>query len=426
MILDIIILIVLLVLSAFFSLAETAFMAVSRLKAETLSRQKVPGAETLLKLKEKPREVIITILIGNNLANTAAAALATALATQQFGSNGIGIATGVMTFLLLTFGEITPKSFATIHAEKIALPLAKPIGWIMILFSPLVVLFEWMTSGMIRMFGSTKKIQLFSEAELRTLVEMGVKEQHLDKTEKEFIEGVLEFKQCVVADIMTPKRRMYCLEEQLPVEQALVEINKREHTRIPLYSGTKEHISGILYLKDVLKAIAEQKFQLPVRDIAKKPILVEQQKPINKLFKEFQTKHIHIAIVVDKKAAVKGLVTMEDIIEEIVGDILDEKDISPTLIKRVDKMRIIAHGDTEIDYINKFFNIQIPKQSVKKSEGQKAEGKEEKEQVTLNDFLATLQKRPWQEGTKVRYHDLTFIIKVVEENKPIKVLIEKV
>lgn len=411
MILDIVILIILLLLSAFFSLAETAFMAVSRLKAETLAKQKIPGAETLLKLKEKPREVIITILIGNNLANTAAAALATALATQEFGSNGIGIATGVMTFLLLTFGEITPKSFATIHAEKIALPLAKPIKGIMTLFFPLVVLFEWITSGMIRIFGSTKKLPLFSEAELRTLVEMGVKEQHLDKTEKEFIEGVLEFKQCLVKDIMTPKRRMFCLEENMPTEQALQEINKREHTRIPVYSGNKENITGILYLKDVVKAVAEQKLHNPIREIVKKPMSVEQHKPINKLFKEFQTKHIHIAMVIDKKGEVKGLVTMEDIIEEILGDIMDEKDISPTLIKRVDKTRIIAHGETEIDYINKFFNIQIPKQ--------------EKEHATLNDFLATLQKRPWQEGTKVRYQDLTFIIKVVEENKPIKVMIEK-
>lgn len=429
MLLDIILLIILIIFSAFFSCTETAFMAVSRIKVESLAKQNIAGAKTLLRMKEQPRRFIITILIGNNIVNTWASALATMLATDFFGSSGVSIAIGIMTFILLTFGEIIPKSYATLHAEKIILPIAKPSMIAIKVLYPLVLLFEWITSFFIKIFGSRQKTPLFSEAELRTLVEIGVKEKSLDTTDKEFIEGVLEFKQSVVKEIMTPKRRIFCLEQHMSIGQAIIEINKREHSRIPLFEGAKENIVGVIYLKDVLRATAEQKHNAHLITIAKKPFYVEENKLISKLFKEFQTRHIHFAIVVDRKKRVKGIITMEDIIEEIVGDILDEKDISPTLIKRVDKARIVVHGDTEINYINKFFNVQIPEVTIGTilGAGNKNinQNTYQNTPVTLNKFLATLQKRQWQEGMKMHFNGLIFIIKVVEDNKPVKILIEK-
>src|SRR3989338_8906917 len=410
MLTDIFILLILVACSAFFSCAETAFMTISRLKAETLAKQNIKGAKTLLELKEQPRQFIITILIGNNIVNTGASALATVLATNMYGSTGIGIATGIMTFILLTFGEIIPKSLATTHAEDIILFIAQPSKVAIKIMYPLVILFEWLTTIFIKMFGGAKATALYSESELKTLVEIGVKENRLGDTEKEFIEGVLEFKQSLVRDIMTPKRRMFCLDENITVEQALHEINKREHSRTPIYSGSKESIVGIVYLKDLLQAIAEKKQQHKIHDIAKKPLFVEENFPIKRLFKELKGRHVHIAIVLNKKRELKGLVTMEDIIEDIVGDIFDEKDISPTLIKRIKKNMIIVHGDTEIEDINVFFNIRLPYDEKIK---------------TLNQFLETLKKKEWQEGMKVRSNDLTFIIREVEENKPVKVFIEK-
>ncbi len=410
MILDILILIVLVICSAFFSCAETSFMAMSRLKVETLAKQEIKGAQSLLKLKQKPREFIIAILIGNNIVNTGASALATVLATNAYGSSGIGIATGAMTFILLTFGEIIPKSFATSHAETIALFLA-PSGIIAIkVLYPFVLMFEWLTKLFLRMFGGHKAAPLYSESELRTLVEFGVRENRLGDTEKAFIEGVLEFKQSTVKDIMTPKRRMFSLDENLTVENAVHEINKREHTRTPISSGSKENIVGIVYLKDLLQALAEHKQNVKIQEIAKKPLFVEENYPIKRLFKELKGRHVHIAIVLNKKRELKGLVTMEDIIEEIVGDIFDEKDISPTLIKRIKKNTIIVHGDTEIEDINAFFNIRLPHDEKIK---------------TLNHFLETIKKKDWQEGMKIRSNDLTFIIREVEEKKPVKVFIEK-
>ncbi len=410
MLIDIIILTVLVICSAFFSCAETSFMAVSRLKVETLAKQNIKGAQKLLKLKQKPREFIIAILIGNNIVNTGASALATVLATDAYGSSGIGIATGAMTFILLTFGEIIPKNFATSHADSIALFLASPGVIAIKVLYPFVIMFEWLTKLFLRMFGGHKVAPLYSESELRTLVELGVRENRLGDTEKEFIEGVLEFKQSTVKDIMTPKRRMFSLDENLTVETAVHEINKREHTRTPIYSGSKDTIVGIVYLKDLLQALAEHKQQVKIREIAKKPLFVEENYPIKRLFKELKGRHVHIAMVLNKKRELKGLVTMEDIIEEIVGDIFDEKDISPTLIKRIKKNMIIVHGDTEIEDINAFFNIRLPYDEKIK---------------TFNQFLETLKKKEWQEGMKVRFNELTFIIREVEENKPVKVFIEK-
>ncbi len=410
MLTDIFILLILVACSAFFSCAETAFLSISRLRAETLAKQNIKGAQTLLRLKEQPRQFIITILIGNNIVNTGASALATVLATNMYGSTGIGIATGIMTFTLLTFGEIIPKSLATTHAEDIILFIAQPSRVAIKIMYPLVILFEWLTTAFIKMFGGLKTTALYSESELKTLVEIGVKENRLGDTEKEFIEGVLEFKQSLVKDIMTPKRRMFCLDENMTIEQALHEINKREHSRTPIYSGSKESIAGIVYLKDLLQAIAEKKQEYKIHDIAKKPLFVEENFPIKRLFKELKGRHVHIAIVLNKKRELKGLVTMEDIIEEIVGDIFDEKDISPTLMKKIRKDTIIVHADTEIEDVNQFFNIRIP--TVEKI-------------MTLNQFLETLKKREWQEGMKIRYNELTFTIKEVEEKKPVKVFIQK-
>ena len=410
MLFDIILLVILVCLSAFFSCAETAFMAVSRLQAETLARQNIPGAKILLKLKEKPRQFIITILIGNNLVNTAASALATVMAMSYFGSSGVGIATGGMTFVLLTFGEIIPKSYATSNANKISLFMAEISMIFIYLFYPLILIFEKLTNVFLKMFGATKTTPLFSESELRTLVEMGVKEKHLNLTEKEFIEGVLEFKQIHVKEIMTPRRKIFSLDENMTVQHAIEEINKREHTRIPIYSNTKENIVGIIYLKDLLEAVVENNNNNLLKNIARKPLFVDENKLISTLFNELQARHVHIAVVVNKKHEVKGIVTHEDILEQIVGDIFDEKDISPTLMKRINKNKILVHGDTEIKEINKFFNIKIPFTEQTK---------------IMNQFLETIKKREWQEGLKVRWNELTFIIRDLEEQKPVKIFIEK-
>ncbi len=400
----------LLIISAFFSCAETAFLTVSRIKAETLRKQNVKGAQTLLWLKERPRHYIIAILIGNTLVNTAASVFATVVGTNLLGSQSIGIVTGIMTFLLLTFGEIIPKSYATSNAEKISLLLAKPGVVAMKILAPFVFIFELLATFFLNLFCATKTTPLYSEAELRTMVEVGVKEKSLGPTEKEFIEGILEFKQTFVREIMTPKRRIFCLDENLSIEKAIEEINKREHTRIPIYHGSKEHIIGVVHLKDILRALVEHRGQRRIKALVKKPFFVYEETLISTLFKELQKRHLHLALVIDKQHEIKGLVTLEDILEEIVGDIFDEKDISPTLMKHITSSKILVHGDTPLENINNFFNSNIP-------------GNETT--ITLHHFLNKIKKKPLQEGTKLYWNNLTFIMREVEAQKPVKVFIEK-
>lgn len=410
MLFEIIALIALLMLSGFFSGAETACMSVSRIQAQAMVKQKKKGAETLLKLKEQPRRLIITILIGNNIVNIGASALATVIASDYFGHAGAGIATGIMTFLVLVFGEITPKSYATVHNKKIALQIAGPIMFISKVLHPLVLFFEYMTTHIIRLFGSTKKTQIFSETELRTLVEVGVSEKILEKAEKEFIEGVLEFNDITVGKVMTPKNRMFCLKENISVDKAIKEINKREHSRVPVYRGNKDNIIGFLYIKDLLKITSEKKNRMKIKNVIRKPLYVSQTSVISDVFRKFQTRHIHLGIVINKKHEVKGIVTMEDVIEEIVGEILDETDISPELMKKINKKTIIVHGETEIEDINNFFNTGIPALH---------------NDDELNDFLTSVHKTKFVEGMKINYKNLKFIIKHVEDNLPVTVIVEK-
>lgn len=410
MILELIILCVFVVCSAFFSMAETAFMSISRLKAETLAKQKVAQANILLKLKEQPRQVIIALLIGNNVVNIGASALATGVAIKLYGEQGIGIATGIMTFVLLTIGEIIPKSYATIHAEKIALVIATPTMIAIKAMYPLVILFEKITTTVLKMFGSTKKTEFFSESELRTLVELGVKENRIGATEKGFIEGVLQFKDVKVKRIMTPRKRIFSIDENTPLITALHEIKRREHTRIPVYRQTRENIVGIVYTKDILKAVAEQRTRIRIKVLMQKPLLVNEEMPIKKLFREMQVKHVHLAIVVGVFNEVKGLITLEDILEEIVGEIFDEKDISPTKIKKLDEKRIIVHGDTTIENINRFFKINLPKKE---------------KQTTINEFLETIKKGVLEERSRIKYQELLFTVLELENQKPSKILIRK-
>jgi putative hemolysin len=401
MILHILALIILLFLSGFFSGSETACMAVSRIQAQAMVKQKKRGAETLLKLKEQPRRLIITILIGNNIVNIGASALATVIATNLFGSAGAGIATGLMTFLILIFGEISPKSYATVHSKKMARRVAPFIMVLSKVLHPLVTFFEYLTTEIIKWFGSTKKTEFFSETELRTLVEVGVQEKRLEKTEKDFIEGVLEFNDIKVKNVMTPKKRMFSLEENTTVEKAVKDIDKREHSRIPVYRKTKDNIIGFLYLKDLLAQIVQKKNRIKIKDVVRKPLFVNEDTIISEVFTMFKKRHIHMAMVVNKHHTIRGVVTMEDVLEEIVGEILDETD---------NKKAVIVHGDTEIDDLNMFFNIAIP------SSGN---------MNTVNEFLETIRKKRWEESTKVRYKHITFTIKQLEENVPVTVVIEK-
>ena len=351
-------LIVLILLSAFFSGTETALMSVSSIKVRSLVRQKRKGSEALMRLKKNPRRLLITILIGNNLVNILAASIATILFSEMFGSNGIGIATGIMTLLILVFGEITPKSFATMNSEKLSLAVARPIEVLSYILYPIVKFLEILTSLMMKLFGS-KKERMLTEEELKTVVTMGHEEGILSKEVAEMMDSLLEFGEKTVDEIMTLKDEIAFVDGNLKLKDVVDYVVKTPFSRYPVYVKSKDNVVGILDVDDVLKYIKENKLNVKVKNIAREVYFVPETKDIDDLLVEFQRKETPMAMVVDEYGSVVGLVTMEDILEEIVGDIFDKSMRRELYITHVNKNTIRADARARIDQIERTLGIEL-------------------------------------------------------------------
>lgn len=350
---------ILLILSGFFSGIEIALFSLGKVKTATLVKQKKKNAKVVQYLKRNPRKLLTTILIGNNVVNIGASALATALAINAFGSIGTGIATGVMTLLILIFGEIIPKAFATKYAEAYSLKFAWLIKILMFILWPIVWVLDKFT-GLIMGFGKSKGEPTVTEEEVKTMAEMSVKEGGLEQEEQELIEKVFQFNDITAEDVMTPRTQMESLPCDMRIKEALHIIAKSPFSRIPLYKKDRDHIVGIVHVKDVLATLDKKKTGTKLQTLARKPLFIPETQIINELFKMFQEKKIHMAIVVDEFGGTSGIVTMEDLIEELMGEIVDESDINEELIMRLSKNEIKVHGNTEIKEINDFFNVRIP------------------------------------------------------------------
>ncbi len=359
---EIIILTILIILSGTFSGIETAIFSLSDIKVRNLVKQGKKGAKTLKKLKENPHKLLITILVGNNLVNVGASALATVTVAKFLGPSSVGmslgIATGLMTFILLVFGEITPKAFAHQNAEKISLFFAKPINIMMKLQSPGIWILEKITGFIIRMMGGEPQKGIITVDELRTTISVGAEEGIIKKDEEEMIHNVFNFGSTSVKEIMIPRTEMFCLKADTKIKDVLEIIPESRYTRIPVYKDYPDNIIGILYVKDIIKHIGK-KDETYIEKILRPPFIVPETKNLNLLLKEFREKRTHLAIVVDESGGVSGLVTLEDILEEIVGEIYDETDAKETFIKPTKDKSFEVEGKTEIDEINKILKLDL-------------------------------------------------------------------
>ncbi len=324
MMIEIVGLIGLLALSAFFSAAETAFMSISIIKARTLFEEKRKGSRILLNLKHRQRTVLIAVLIGNNSVNIASAAIATIVFTHLFGSNGIGIATGVMTFMILIFGEIIPKSLAARHAEAISLFIALPLSWLCTLLFPFIKFFESIAHVAALLFKGGNE-GILTHAELKTTILLGTEDGVLTQDMAHMMSRLLEFDDRKVSRIMTPKRDISFVNGQDSLESVIDHIIKSPFSKFPVYLDSKEHIVGILHDDDALKTIRSAKKVRSAKEIARKAWFIPQSKDIADILPEFQKKKTTIFIVIDEYGSVVGVVTLADILAEIFGDPHDKK-----------------------------------------------------------------------------------------------------
>ncbi len=407
---SIVIIIILLAFSAFFGGLEVALVAITDVQIEQFLLEKKKGAKSLKKLKSNPSRMITTIMLGNNIVNVAASTLAAEIAISIFGSIGVGIATGVMTFVILVFGEITPKAYSNIYASKMSLTFAKPIDIMTRILYPLVVFFEGLTNMILKTLNADSKKVALTDKEFEATLRIGVKEKVLEIGEKRFIEGVLKLNDLTVRSIMTPRVKMFTIDSKIGVKEAIATLAKGEYSRVPVIENTKDTVVGIIHLRDILKTVAENKKYSKIKSVSRKPIFVSQEKLIGDLLREFQGRREHMAIVVDEFGGVEGLVTLEDIIEEIFGEIMDEKDILPQFIYRLDKNSCIVHGETDIRLVNDYLGTDL---------------ESGEDYSTISGLLHTkLQDMP-QQGERVEINNCTLIVENTEGNTPIRVRVNK-
>lgn len=358
---QIIILVVLLSFSAFFSASETAMMSLSKIRLRHMVDEKVANASLVSKLLEKPSRFLASVLVGNNLVNTAASSILTALVAKYVaGGTGILIATVGMTILILIFGEITPKNIASNNSEGVALRLAKPLSLMVTIIAPIANFIVLVINGVLRLFGvKVNTAQPFiTQDELKTMVTVSHEEGVLEGGEKKMIDNVFEFGDAQAKDAMTPRTDMVSIEDDYTYEQVVEAFRTDQFSRMPVYRETPDDIIGVLYVKDLLLGgVSKENFNL--EEIMREPYYTYEFKRIGDLFEDMRNKQIPIAIVLDEYGGTAGIITMEDLVEEIVGDIADEYDIQETEIEVIKEDEYIVDGGTRIDLVNEMIGTRI-------------------------------------------------------------------
>ncbi|MDP7323631.1 MAG: hemolysin family protein [Candidatus Woesearchaeota archaeon] len=354
---QILILIVLLFLSGVSSGSEVALVSLSKSKVRHMLDRKERSAIYIKKLKDDPHRMLGTILILNNLVNVAAASFTTVVMIGIFDNYAIGAATGIMTLLILIFGEITPKTIAAHNNKRIAKLVSPSLWYLSIIFYPFLFVLEKIIKVFMKLFGFKTEEAPITEEEIISLVKEAEDEGSIRTIERNLIANIFDFDDMFVSEIATQKENMVLIKANASVKEAMKAFLRDPHSRIPVYQGSKENIVGIMMFKDILRNHDHPNTK--VRNIMKKPYYVQDHKRISNLLRHFQKRKEHMAIVIDEKQHVTGLVTLEDVLEEIVGEIMDEKDKVEPNINKVTRNVWNVLGNTDIEELNEKLKMGI-------------------------------------------------------------------
>ena len=355
----IIILILLIAGSAFFSASETALTSLSKIRLRNMVEENVKNADKIQKLVNNPNKLLSSILIGNNLVNNAAASLTTMIAVSMLGGqSGVGAATMVITIIILIFGEITPKTLAAQNSEKISFRVVKMISGIVVILTPVVKILNVITNGLIRLLGGnvTEKTLTITEAELKTMVNVSHEEGVLEVDERRMINNVFDFGDSKAKDVMTPRTDMVCVEDDTTYDEIVAIFKEERFSRLPVYHESVDNIVGILYVKDII-FIDEKNFK--ITEYMREPFFTYESKSISELFSEMRSNRIPAAIILDEYGGTSGFVTIEDMVEEIVGDIADEYDEQEQEIEVVKEDEFIVDGSTRLEDVNEMIGLRL-------------------------------------------------------------------
>ena len=354
-------LVLLLGLSAFFSSAETAMTTVNHIRIKSLAEQGDRRAVKLLKILDNKPKMLSAVLVGNNLVNISASSLTTTLVISLFGNTAVGIATGVLTLLVLIFGEITPKTLASVHAEPLALAYASIITLLMTILTPVIFLVNKLSFALMKLLGvdPNAKATPMTEHELRTLVEVGHEEGAIESEEHQMINNVFDFGDSKAMDIMVPRIDITYVQVDSSYNEVVDIFKTTRFTRLPVIEDSTDNIIGILNMKELL--IIDSKDEFSIRSIMKEPFFTFEHKSTSSLLDEMREKSINFAIVLDEYGATAGLITLEDILEEIVGDINDEysgRD-EVEIVELISGREYMLSGSLKLDDMNEALELNL-------------------------------------------------------------------
>lgn len=407
-------LVLLIALAAYLAAAETALMRVSRIRVKYLVEKDVNKAERLDKLIENPDYFLPPLLLMVLVVQLTSASLATWLTTRITHSAGIGVLVGtiVLTFFMFVFGELVPKAAASHDSERYALAVTRPVGFLSLILHPLAVLFELIARGIMRIFRRgplPSEVIVRDEGEIKAMVTAAEEHDVIEEAEKDMIHSVFEFSDTMVREVMVPRPDMVTLPVSGTVKDALVLTIERGYSRIPVYEGELDNVKGVLYAKDLMLCLQEGLLAKTVGELAREAFVVPETKVLSDMLRDFRSRKVHMAVVVDEYGTVVGLVTIEDLLEELVGEIFDEFDLEISLVEKLAEGKYRVDARINIDDLNEVLQISLPK---------------EEDVDTVGGLVFKVLGHVPVRGEEFDYNGASIKVELVRNNRVAKVLME--
>jgi CBS domain containing-hemolysin-like protein len=401
------VILVLLGLSAFFSSSEIAMFSLPPHRLDALVSDNVPGADILQDLKDDPHRLLVTILVGNNIVNIAMSSIATGLLSYYLSQSvAVVVATFGITALVLLFGESAPKSYAVENTESWALRISKPLKLSEYFLLPLIVMFDYLTRQVNRITGGRAEIEstYVTREEIRDIIETGERAGVLEEDEREMLQRIFRFTNTIAKEVMTPRLDMDAVSKEATIDEAVQNCVQSGHTRLPVYDGSLDNILGIVHVSDLIRDRSYGEHdEIALEDLIEETLHVPESKNVDELLAEMREQRMHMVVVIDEFGTTEGLVTMEDVTEEIVGEILQSGEEEP--IEFVNDNEAIVKGELNIDEVNEALDIDIP-------EGEEFE--------TIAGFIFNRAGRLVEEGERIEYDGTEISIERVENTRIMK------
>lgn len=399
----IIVMVVCLGLSAMFSASETSLMSLNKFQLQQMLDSKARGARRVQHLLSDPGKLLSGILIGNNLVNIGASSILTSLAIDLFGSTGVGIATGVMTLLILMFGEITPKQLAAQKSDRVALRLAPFVQVVVTVTTPAIFLLNLITGFMIRLLGgeTDRNQPNITEAELKTIINVSHREGVLGTGDKEMINNIFDFRNAKAGEVMVTRTYITGLSVDTGFDEMLRVINESQYSRIPVYEETMDHIVGILYVKDLLALKPEEIRDFDLRQFMREPAFTYEFKSVKELFEEMRDERNHMMVVLNEYGGTEGIITIEDLVEEIMGEIEDEYDTESPEVENLEPGEYRVNGTLKLNDASRLTGLKI----------------ESDDFDTIGGFLIGQVDRLPEVGEVIEYDNCRFVIERIDRNR---------